>query len=139
MNAQAIRVLLIEDNPGDAGLIRRMLARTVDPPVELHHVTTFSAAMEPLRSGSVSLLLLDLGLPGSKGFETIATALSVAPAIPVVVLTGTDEAQTILECIKAGAKDYFVKSRIDPERLIQVIGRWGRRAKSDGASGKSPH
>jgi DNA-binding NarL/FixJ family response regulator len=80
-----------------------------------------------LRSGAFDVLLLDLGLPGSNGFETIAGALAVAPDVPVIVLTGTDATQTILDCIKAGAKDYFVKSRMDRNRLIEVIRRHARK------------
>ena len=122
---EAIRVLLVEDNPGDAGLIRRMLRSVVtEGAVELRHVTEFATGIELLRSGGVDVLLLDLELPGSTGFETVANALTVAPQVPVIVLTGTDATQTILECIKAGAKDYFVKSRIDPQRLTEVIKRY---------------
>src|ERR1051325_8843051 len=127
----AIRVLLVEDNPGDAGLIRRMLRTSSDPTFEMQHVTSFSAGAEKLRSGAVDVLLLDLALPGSRGFETIAGALTTAPNVPIIVLTGTDATQTILECIKAGAKDYFVKSRIDRERLIEVIRRYAKRSDHD--------
>jgi DNA-binding NarL/FixJ family response regulator len=131
MNIDPIRVLLVEDNPGDAGLIRRMLKAADEPSFELRHVTNFPAGMEQLRSGPVDVLLLDLALPGTSGFETIANALVAAPQVPIIVLTGTDTAQTILECIKAGAKDYFVKSRIDRERLIEVIRRYAKRSDHD--------
>ena len=123
MAADPIRVLLIEDNPGDAGLVRRMLKTATSPAVEVQHVTNFPVGVEQLRSGSVDVLLLDLDLPGSTGFDTIAGALAVAPDVPIIVLTGTDQTQTILECIRAGAKDYFVKSRIDRDNLIEVIRR----------------
>ena len=130
MVSETIRVLLVEDNPGDAGLIRRMLKAATNPAIELQHVTTFPAGVERLLSGSVDVLLLDLALPGSRGFETIAGALVAAPEVPIIVLTGTDATQTILECIKAGAKDYFVKSRIDPSRLIEVIRRSAKKSES---------
>ena len=137
MTSDPIRVLLIEDNPGDAGLIRRMLKTATDPELEMQHVTAFPAGLEHLRSGSVDVLLLDLGLPGSTGFQTIAKALAVAPGVPVIVLTGTDATQTILECIKAGAKDYFVKARIDRDRLIEVIQRFARRSRDGTATKQS--
>ena len=127
MDSEAIRVLLIEDNPGDAGLIRRMLKTAENPPIEMQHASTFAGGLGPLQSGTIDLLLLDLALPGSTGFDTIASAIAAAPDVPIIVMTGTDATQTILECIKAGAKDYFVKSRTDPERLIEVIGRSARR------------
>jgi CheY-like chemotaxis protein len=122
--AEPIRMLFIEDNPGDAGLIRRMLAPALaDGTLTMHHVTEFVTGVDLLRSGMVDVLLLDLELPGSSGFETVANALTVAPDVPIIVLTGTDATQIILECVKAGAKDYFVKSRIDPKRLMEVIRR----------------
>ena len=131
MASDTIRVLLIEDNPGDAGLIRRMLRTAENPPIEMQHASTFASGLGPLQSGIVDLLLLDLALPGSTGFDTIASAIAAAPDVPIIVMTGTDATQTILECIKAGAKDYFVKSRTDPERLIEVIGRCARRSRAD--------
>ena len=136
MDSQAIQVLLIEDNPGDAGLIRRLLKTSQNPLFELQHALDFSAGLERLQEGGVDVLLLDLALPGSSGFETIASAVAVAPDVPIIVLTGTDTTQTILECIKAGAKDYFVKSRIDRERLIEVLHRAARKPES--ASDKRP-
>jgi DNA-binding NarL/FixJ family response regulator len=129
MSPDSIRVLLIEDNPGDAGLISRMLRTAEDPAIEMRHATSFATGLSVLESGTVDVLLLDLALPGSTGFDTIANAIAAAPHIPIIVLTGTDASQTILECIKAGAKDYFVKSRTDPERLIEVIRRAAKREK----------
>ena len=132
MNSDPIRVLLVEDNAGDAGLIRRMLKTAENPPLEMRHVTSFPDGVEQLKTSPVDVLLLDLALPGTSGFETIASALVAAPGVPIIVLTGTDATQTILECIKAGAKDYFVKSRIDRDRLIEVIRRFAKRTESDG-------
>ena len=129
MHSESIQVLLIEENPGDAGLISRMLRTAENPAIEMRHATSVATGLSVLQSGTVDVLLLDLALPGSTGFDTIANAISAAPNIPIIVLTGTDASQTILECIKAGAKDYFVKSRTDPERLIEVIRRAAKREK----------
>jgi DNA-binding NarL/FixJ family response regulator len=134
MDQANIRVLLIEDNAGDAVLIRRMLAPSKDPVFHIQHALNFSEGLERLQSGDVDVLLLDLALPGSSGFETIATAIAAAPDVPVIVLTGTDATQTILECIKAGARDYFVKSRLEPERLMEVIQRAARRITPNASS-----
>jgi DNA-binding NarL/FixJ family response regulator len=136
MGNAPIHILLIEDNPGDAALLRRMLRSSETPAFEIHHASTFSDGMDRLQSGGIDVLLLDLGLPGTSGFETIANALAVAPDIPIIVLSGADSSPTILECIKAGAKDYFVKSRIDRDRLIEVL---RQEAKKSGSTGELNH
>ena len=70
--SETIRVLLVEDNPGDAGLIRRMLKSELSAgTLELQHVTSLADSSQALRSGVVDVTLLDLELPGSTGIETI--------------------------------------------------------------------
>jgi CheY-like chemotaxis protein len=118
-----IRILLIEDNRGDAVLIRQMLRSSQDPEFDLQHAAKLNEGLEWLVAGEFDLLLLDLGLPGSGGFQTFLRAFNAAAGVPIIVFTGTDNPQVVLECIKGGAKDYVVKSRIDRETLIQAIQR----------------
>lgn len=126
MAEDTIRILLIEDNPGDTNLIRRMLNSPNSHAFDLRHAGNLQSGLKSLKKAPTDVLLLDLGLPGTEGFEAIAMVTAAAPHLPIIVLTGTDEAQTVLECIKAGAKDYFVKSRIDREALIAAIRRVAR-------------
>jgi DNA-binding NarL/FixJ family response regulator len=116
-------VLLIEDNPGDAHLLRQMLSSASAPKIELKHATKLENGLEWLESGEFDVLLLDLGLPGSNGVGTFTRAANAAPGVPILVFTGTDVTTTVLDCIKAGAKDYFVKSRVDSDSLVQAIYR----------------
>ena len=118
-----IRVLLIEDNHGDAVLIRQTLNASRNPAFDLQHANRLDEGLEWLAAGNFDVLLLDLGLPGSGGYQTFTRASNAAGGVPIIVFTGTDDAQIVLECIKGGAKDYFVKSRIEREQLIQSIQR----------------
>jgi two-component system cell cycle response regulator len=123
MNQNTIRILLIEDNPGDAKVIAQILSDAGNGRFALEHAKNLQGGLDILKGNHIDVLLLDLGLPGSSGFETVSKMRAAAPNVPVIVLTGTDVPQTILESIKVGAKDYFVKSRIEPKKLIVAIMR----------------
>ena len=81
----------MEDNPGDARLIREMLAEAEGASFDIDWVTQLSAGLEKLSQGEIDLVLLDLGLPDSRGLETFVKAYAQAPQIPFVVLTGLDD------------------------------------------------
>jgi DNA-binding NarL/FixJ family response regulator len=121
MAEKAVKVLLIEDNPGDAELIREMLlitpGFTVQPEVE----EDLSSGLERLRHEQFDLILLDLGLPDSQGLETLIRVDSDAPGVPVVVLTGTADEGLGSELIRRGAQDYLVKGRLDNDLLIRSL------------------
>jgi DNA-binding NarL/FixJ family response regulator len=122
-----IHVLLIDDNLGDAQLLRQMLC-AAKPGIELKHATKLENGLDWLESGQFDVLLLDLGLPGSSGLATLTRAASAAPDVPILIFTGTDISKTVLDCIKAGARDYFVKSRVNSESLVEAIERAAGRA-----------
>jgi len=119
------KVLLIEDNPGDARLIREMLAEEPDTPFRLHFAERLAAGLELLsKSGEgecPALVLLDLSLPDSFGLETFAKVYAHSPQIPIIVLTGNDDQTVALSAVKGGAQDYLVKSRLDKELLLRSM------------------
>src|SRR5690242_4746269 len=106
-----MRALLIEDNPGDARLIREMLreAGAGQASVELRHADRLSAGLDALAQTSVDLVLLDLSLPDSHGMDTFEAVHHVAPTIPIVVLSGLDDEDLAVRAVHAGAQDYLVK------------------------------
>ncbi len=118
-------VLLVEDNPGDARLIRHGLHEAggaVFEPPDLTHVGTLDEAVEALATGDYDLVLLDLGLERSRGLETLELLDErTAEPVPVVVLTGLDDQETAVEAIEAGAQDYLVKGDIDGGVLERAI------------------
>ncbi|QCC52156.1 hybrid sensor histidine kinase/response regulator [Halapricum salinum] len=120
-----LSVLLAEDNPGDARLVERYLETAqrdqfVDE-YSLTHVEDLAAGLERLGAGHFDVLLLDLGLPGSTGIDTLDRAVAADPPAPIVVLTGFDDGETALEAIKRGAQDYLPKDDLDSDRLIRAI------------------
>ncbi len=119
-----IRALLIEDNPGDARLIREMLrdvAGGAHPAVELVHVDRLSSALEHFRADRADLVLLDLSLPDSSGFETFAAVHAAAPEVAIVVLSGLDDQLLAIRAVQEGAQDYLVKGQVDGGTLLRSM------------------
>ena len=115
------KVLLIEDNPGDARLIREMIAEDQETPFTLHCADRLSLGLEHLSAGETELVLLDLSLPDSFGLETFAKVYAHAPTVPIIVLTGNDDQKVALSAVKGGAQDYLVKGRLDRELLLRSM------------------
>ncbi|MGZ4924855.1 MAG: sensor histidine kinase [Halobacteriota archaeon] len=116
----ALRVLLVEDNPGDAVLIKRLLTT---PPTKhiVYGVDRLSAAIERCADGNVDVVLLDLGLPDSHGFATVATMRAEAPHVPIIVLTGLDDLELAVRAAREGAQDYLVKGTVTADMLERAI------------------
>lgn len=116
----AVRVLLVEDNPLDARMIRRSLD-AAEPPVDTVHAETLGAALEIAANDVVDAVLLDLSLPDSEGLDSLARLLDSAPAIPVIVLTGLDDPQVALTAVEQGAQDFLSKGTITPELIERAL------------------
>src|SRR3990172_7204351 len=86
-----IRILLVEDNPGDVRLLREGLTGRNGAPFELEVVDRLSAGLERLAKGRIDLVLLDLGLPDCRGLETLVRARAAASHLPLIVLTTLDD------------------------------------------------
>src|SRR3954471_12895114 len=115
------KVLLIEDNPGDARLIREMLAEEPEAPFALHCADRLSKGIGHLARGENGLVLLDLSRPDSFGLETFAKVYAHSPMVPIIVLTGNDDQTIALSAVKGGAQDFLVKSRLDRELLMRSM------------------
>jgi signal transduction histidine kinase len=117
----ALRILLVEDNPGDARLIRETLRDAGSPRFELRHADRLSAALPILAAREVDVALLDLSLPDAHGLETVTRALAAAPEVPIVVLTGLDDETVAIQAVQAGAQDYLVKGQVEPGMLSRAL------------------
>lgn len=115
-----LRVLLVEDNPGDALLITELLLEA-DVPLELQRAETLAGAAELLRSWSPDCLLADLNLPDSSGLATVSALQRNAADTPIVVLTGLDDLSIGTAAVAAGAQDYLVKGRLGGTGLHRTI------------------
>ena len=117
-----IRVLLIEDSPGDARLIQRMLAQAPGLVFQLDWVDNLAAGIEHLKTQPTAVVLLDLGLPQSSGLETLRRLLAQVPAVPaLVVLSGLNDEDVAVQAVQSGAQDYLVKGQADTPLLIRSI------------------
>jgi serine phosphatase RsbU (regulator of sigma subunit) len=111
-------VLLVEDDEGDALLVRELLA-DVAPEISIEGVTTLAQAEG--RIHSADCVLLDLGLPDTQGLGGLVRLRHVAPDAAVLVLTGHDDVGRGVAAVGAGAHDYLVKGRVDGEALARSI------------------
>ena len=105
--------LLIEDNPGDARLLREMFNEQGSRNTELTIVRSMAEAEQYLSGHAVDIILLDLGLPDAQGMAAVRRAHAAAPRTPLVVLTGLDDESLAAQALQEGAQDYIVKSQID--------------------------
>lgn len=113
MSETATRVLLVEDNPDDVRLIRRLLLRPgARVRYALDHAGNLAEALTLGRRESHDVVLLDLGLPDSRGLDTLRVARQGMPEMPIVVLTGLDDEAAGVEAIQEGAQDYLYKGDI---------------------------
>jgi PAS domain S-box-containing protein len=116
-----IKVLLIEDNPGDVRLIQEMLSEVAGLHLSLETAPSLADGIRRLSGGGVSVVLLDLGLPDSFGPDTFANLHLQAPEMPIIVLTGLNDEAIGLSAIQQGAQDYLVKGHVDSNLLIRSI------------------
>lgn len=121
MNQEPINVLLIEDNPGDARLMRELLAEANDNVFNLEYAEWLSAGLARVISDDIDVILLDLSLPDSQGFDTFVKMHTQAPDIPILVLTGLDDADMAVKAVHEGAQDYLVKGGVSSEILVRAI------------------
>jgi DNA-binding NarL/FixJ family response regulator len=113
MRFPPIRVLLIEDNPGDARLVKETLKEARGARFEVEWFDRLSKGIDRIEQGGIDLVLLDLLLPDSYGFDTLDWFHDHARHVPIVVLTGVEDESFALEAVKRGAQDYLLKGHID--------------------------
>lgn len=121
MQVEHIQVLLVEDDPGQVTVIKVLLKRAQGTQFELRVATDLDSALKELAAGGIDIVLLDLSLPDSNGIDTFLKVRQVAPRLPAIVLTGTDDEQLALELLRRGAQDYLFKGTIDARLLIRAI------------------
>jgi phosphoserine phosphatase RsbU/P len=113
-------VLLIEDNQGDADLVRLRLVESSSD-LEVSYADRLSTGLVALAVKSPAIVLLDLNLPDSLGADTFREVLDRAPGVPVVVLSGRDDEELAITAIHHGAQDYLVKGQFDGQQLGRTI------------------
>jgi diguanylate cyclase (GGDEF)-like protein/PAS domain S-box-containing protein len=118
---EIINVLLVEDNPGDARLVKEMLVDAGANQFSLAHVGLVREGLSLLRDEGYHVILLDLSLPDGYGLDAIRQVYAVAPRLPVVILTGLDDETVAIRAVQEGAEDYLVKGQMDSNLLARAI------------------
>jgi signal transduction histidine kinase len=113
-------VLLIEDNPGDADLVRLRLVEG-DSAVRVSCSNRLSDGLASMAKEPPSVVLLDLNLPDSHGADTFRKVLEKAPGVPVVILSGQDDEVLAMKALHQGVQDYLVKGDITSNQLERVM------------------
>ncbi|HEX6370819.1 MAG TPA: hybrid sensor histidine kinase/response regulator [Longimicrobium sp.] len=116
-----VRILLVEDNPGDARLLRFTLAEAESLRFDLVHAARLSEALDAIGTAPADVVLLDLSLPDAHGMETVTRMLQAAPDVPIIVLTGLTDETVAVQAVQAGAQDYLVKGSVDGGTLARAI------------------
>ncbi|MGD0420769.1 MAG: EAL domain-containing protein [Xanthobacteraceae bacterium] len=114
-------LLLVEDNLGDARLLREMLKEPNSLNTRLTELASMTAAETHLAKHAVDVILLDLGLPDAQGLEAIRRAHAAAPGVPLVVLTGLDDESLAVQALQLGAQDYLIKGQIETRGLQRAL------------------
>jgi DNA-binding response OmpR family regulator len=121
MAAQELKVLLLEDNPGDAFLMKFYLGESTSPVFNVSHAETVKGALDLLAEGPFDIILSDMNLPDSFGVDTIKTLLNKFPGNLVIVLTGLTDEEVGLETVRYGAQDFLTKGKFDSKVLISSV------------------
>ena len=122
MSKKSIKtVLLVEDNAGDARLLREMFNEEGAHNTELVQVERMSEAEKYVAERAVDIILLDLGLPDAQGLEAVRRARAAAPRVPLVVLTGLDDESLAAQALQEGAQDYLIKGQIETRGLLRAM------------------
>lgn len=121
MEKRHIKVLLIEDNPGDVRLIWEILSEIRNSPFYLNVADTLLKGLQEIEKSKPDIILLDLTLPDSNGIYTLNRVRDKAKDIPIVIITGFDDELTAIQSLKEGAQDYLVKGRTDADLLKRAL------------------
>jgi signal transduction histidine kinase len=119
--SETVRILLVEDNPGDARLTRELLLESGALDFVLTHVMTLGEGIERLAGEALDIVLLDLSLSDAHGLETVTRLHTRFPLMPLIVLSGLDDEATAVEALQNGAQDYLVKGQGDGYLMRRAI------------------
>src|SRR5579872_1389058 len=121
MNLEDVRILLVEDNPIDARLLREMVREGGAGRLHLEQVGLLAEALDFLSQQQFDVVLLDLSLPDARGLETVTSVHAHAPKVPIVVLTSLDDEAIGVRAVRAGAQDYLIKGRVGGDLLVRSV------------------
>lgn len=116
-----LKMLVVEDNPGDYALLTEYLRMSQLPPGEIIHAESINAAASLIKKNEFDIALLDLSLPDSSGIDSVIILDRLLPQIPIVVFSGLADVSVAMEAISLGAQDYLVKGEFDEKLLGKIV------------------
>ncbi len=122
----SMQILLVEDNAGDADLVRIACKEYLGSYASITHVETLAAALDALKSKTYGLVMADLGLPDALGIDVLQRLFAVPNVPPILVLTGNNDERLGVRALLLGARDYIVKGRVDGEAMAGKIVKYGK-------------
>ena len=120
-HSEIVKVLLVDNNPGDVCMVREMLAEVNGDAFSLECAEQLSTGLARLAKGGIDMVFLDLSLPDSRGLDTFSRTYAQAPQVPIIVLTGLDDEQVAVQAVRKGAQDYLVKGHVDSNLLVRAM------------------
>ena len=121
MENNCVSVLIVEDNPADLRLVIEMLGESGSPAFKTAQAGRLGETLKLLEHEKPDVILLDLDLPDSSGFEGLEKVVARSPLVPVIVLTGRADEAIGLQALQKGAADYLVKGQISSNLLVRAI------------------
>ena len=119
--SSGFNVLLIEDNPADARLFEKLLAKKQDIRFDVTSISSLEKGLAWLEDHTADAVVLDLGLPDSNGLDTFRAVRSKYSELPIIVLSGLDDESVAVQAVQAGAQDYLVKGELTTSYLARAI------------------
>jgi DNA-binding NarL/FixJ family response regulator len=116
-----IKVLIVEDDELYAKLVMQSLLAVQPPVFRATWIDRLAGAVERLAEQNFNIILLDLGLPDSKGLDTLGAVKSVAGDTPIVVLSGWQDDEAAIRAIEFGAQEYLFKEAVSPDSLVRAM------------------
>jgi len=117
----SIKLLLVEDNKGDARLIMEMLKESGTDEFDINFCETLNDSLSLIDKLNFDIILLDLSLPDGFGIDSFRKVYTHNPGIPIILLTGNDDQKLALKAVRNGAQDYLVKDQINSRLLVKSI------------------
>jgi two-component system, cell cycle sensor histidine kinase and response regulator CckA len=121
MPQEIIKILLIEDNPGDARLLQELLKDVISLQFQMEQIDCLSRGIQRLNEQAFDVILLDLSLPDSQGLETFVQLQRQVRDVPIVVITGLNDETLAVRAMQEGAQDYLVKGQVSSDVLARSI------------------
>ncbi len=118
---KGLRILIVEDNPGDQNLLTDLLNASVIKIQLLTMTETLGEAIDIFQQQIFDIILLDLALPDSSGISTFKSIKQIADKVPVIILSGLNDMNIAAEAIALGAQDYHIKGELDEKTLTKTI------------------